>query len=112
SSSLKAEFIEFAQAEEQLRDGWKPEAIICEIQEGPLPRSLFSELVKYASKIPLFSFSVEMNSQSEERTTALGFIAHFDDSINLNELELHIKYGYRMLGSRPVSSSRIDQMIA
>src|SRR5438874_5055446 len=111
-SSLKAELIDYARAEELLR-GLQPEAIFCELVEEHMPNSLLSELAQHRSKIPVFSFSIETNIQLDNRSIALGFIAHVDGRTTLAEIQLHLKYGNRLVHSGHLSNSyRIEQSLA
>jgi diguanylate cyclase (GGDEF)-like protein len=111
-SCLEAELVEYAQAQEKLRSDWQPEAIICELHEENMPRSLLSELTHRLPETPIFSFSIDRNSQLQERSAALGFIAHLDGGVTSSELQLHLRYGKRMVGRGISSRLRIEQALS
>jgi diguanylate cyclase (GGDEF)-like protein len=109
---LETDLIEYAQFEERLSGDWQPEAIICELHEDSMPRSLLTEIFRYSASVPLFSFSMVITPQLEERSTALGFIAHLDSRLTLGELQLHLKYGNRMVRNGILRKSRVEQALS
>ncbi|MEW6730737.1 MAG: sensor domain-containing diguanylate cyclase [Acidobacteriota bacterium] len=111
--SLATELVEYSQVDEKLRSNWQPEVVFCELYPERRLHPLFNELVQHCSQAAFFSFSAEANAQLKERSAALGFITHLDETTTARELQLHLKYGQRISNLHHSSNdSKLEQALS